>query len=144
MARLAHRPFLCWIALACLAGRVAAQAPLPPQGALTRADQILKLTEEQAQNQHPVTLEATVTFSDPDWGLLFVQDATAGVCLEKLPAPLVVNPGDLLAIEGVTSAGYFSPVVVARTVKSLRRVALPAPQSIRAFDLHRRRARPMG
>src|ERR1044072_9188652 len=71
---------------------------------LTQVAQVLALSRSEAERQHPVQLEGVVTYSDSLWGLLFVQDATAGIFVDRLSPPLTLKPGDLLSIRGVTGA----------------------------------------
>lgn len=101
----------------------------PSQPILSSVEQVRRLPAKEAQAGHTVRLEGTVTYSDPDWGLVVVQDATGGMCLEPAPAGLVANPGDRLWVEGTTGLGRFSPVVVrAREAKVLKKVELPVAQ----------------
>ena len=80
---------------------------------------------------YPVAVTATVTFVDPIWRTLYVQDATGGV-LVRLDGAADVRVGDRLQIDGVTDSGDPLPLVVAERVTQARdrpaagRRALPA------------------
>ena len=44
--------------------------------------QIRKLSRDEAMLQRPIRLRAVVTYSDPSWDLLFIQDSTAGIYVD--------------------------------------------------------------
>ena len=127
---------LIWIGIVVLTLPASAQAQSAGLPILTQIDQILALTPIEARRGYPVRLEAIVTYSDPEWGLLYVQDKTGGIATERLATPLVLEPGDLLAIEGSTGAGPFSPVVASRAVNFLKKVSLPQARWIRMFEMN--------
>ncbi len=97
---------------------------------LTRAEEIRRLTPEQARLGYPVRLHAIVTFwmdSRPSQDIVYlvVQDSSAGIWVDSsfhtLPATLTV--GQLIELEGVTAPGNFAPVVVRPRVTVLGRGA---------------------
>jgi len=83
---------------------------------LTTADAVRRLPPDQAALKRPVRIRGTVTFISASPQLLFVQDATGGVCVsgprERDVRPL--RPGASVEIEGVTAPGRLVPVVVGR------------------------------
>src|ERR1051326_6393233 len=104
--------------------RAQTNSPLP---AITRIGDILKLSREEADRHYPVRLEAVVTFVDSAWGLLFVQDTTAGIFLDKTSPPLELKPGDRVSLQGVTAAGLFTPVIYSAAAKQLGKQPLGKP-----------------
>lgn len=50
----------------------------------------------------PVQLTAIVTYSDPGWGLLFVQDSTAGFYIRYHNPKDTLNAGDQISVNGLT------------------------------------------
>ncbi len=72
----------------------------------------------------PVSVRATVTFVDPIWRTIYVQDATGGI-LVRADHVTDVRLGDRLQITGVTDAGDPLPIVVADRVVKLGTDALP-------------------
>jgi len=141
----AHPPAGVLLALCVLAPLVPAraQAPSPAVQALARPPAglpnlesvaaIRRLTPDKAAGHYPVRLTATVTFGDPIWRTLYVQDATGGIVVrvEQVPA---LRPGDALHIEGTTDAGDLLPVVAASRITPAGATPLPPP---RPFDLDR-------
>src|SRR5579859_6064219 len=73
---------------------------------------VLELTNEEAKLAFPVHLRAQVTLSRPERYWLFVQQAGAGIYLDRIDddsGPL--RRGDWLEIEGVTARGRFAPII---------------------------------
>ena len=60
---------------------------------------IRQLSPDKAALHYPVAVSATVTFADPIWRTLYVQDATGGI-LVRLDAATEVKVGDRLQIDG--------------------------------------------
>jgi signal transduction histidine kinase len=101
-----------------------------PPGPLTQAQQILSLTEEQAQQHEPVQIQGVVTAADSSWnGQFFVQDASGGVFVDSRiqPSPL---PGDVLRVTGVTAPGAFAPIVTQPRWQALGSSRLPYAKSV--------------
>lgn len=75
--------------------------PLMPQGLsrfprsapLTSVAAIRELTPERAAAGLPVALEGVVTYYDPDWRVLFIQQDGAGIYVDSKATPLRVLPG---------------------------------------------------
>ncbi len=88
---------------------------------------IRALTTDEARRAYPVSLEGVVTYIDPDWDILFFQDATAGIFV-FLDDPEHEHPttGDRVRLEGVTGPGDFAPVIEAATMHVLRAGEMPA------------------
>ena len=92
---------------------------------LLHADQVRKLTPEQASLGYPVRVRGVVTddVPEPDF---FVQDSTAGVYVEGVKSkPFVHHFGDLIEVEGVTGPGKFAPVIIESESRILGKAALP-------------------
>ena len=90
-------------------------APVPR---LTEIRQILQLSSEEAGRKVPVRVQATVTLSDKEFNLLFVQDATAGIYVHGLSPDIAVTAGQSFLLEGVTGPGLLSPIIDQATVVS--------------------------
>jgi PAS domain S-box-containing protein len=85
---------------------------------------IRNIQPDKAGLHYPVALNATVTFVDPIWRTLYVQDATGGV-LVRVDGVTDVRVGDRLQIDGATDAGDPLPLVVAERLTKLGTDALP-------------------
>lgn len=92
---------------------------------LTRADQVRRLTPEQAKRGFPVRIQGVVTnhVPSPDF---FVQDGSAGIYVEGSRSPSFPHAfADLVEVEGVTGEGKFAPVILERRSRVLGKGKLP-------------------
>ena len=131
--------FLLWVSLTLPFGTALrpfggepAQASLP---VLTQVEQILQLSLEEARKQYPVRIEASVTLSDDDFKLLFVQDGTAGVFVNGLSPQLALTAEQRLVIQGVTGPGLLSPIVDRASGELIGPGAFPEPWRIGIGEL---------
>ena len=118
------------LALLCLAVPSPGRAVESPDGVLTTAAAVRRLSAAEAARHHPVKLRGVVTFYDETLYSRFVQDATGGIYLfepTNLP-PLLV--GQEVEVEGVTGPGEYAPVIVPLSVKVLGQGGLPAAQPV--------------
>src|SRR5262245_19128170 len=96
---------------------------------LTTAEQVHRLTREEAGRGYRATLRGVVTCSLPDSEAVVIQDSTRGIYVSHLNSAPAEMPqmGDLLELEGVTDPGEFAPSIVARRVTQLGVGDLPQP-----------------
>jgi signal transduction histidine kinase len=97
---------------------------------LNEIRQVLDLSRQQADLSCPVKIQGVVTYADPSWGLLFVQDGTGGIYVDRLLPSLKLQTGDLITLEGSTAAGLFSPIIDAKKATFLQRTNLPPARSV--------------
>ncbi|HEY8536778.1 MAG TPA: ATP-binding protein [Vicinamibacterales bacterium] len=87
---------------------------------------------DPADAGRPVRITGVVTYYDPDWRLLFVQDARQGIFVdlktagEDHPLP-AVRTGDRVEIAGIVGPGDFAPVIARPVVRRLGPGRLPEP-----------------
>jgi diguanylate cyclase (GGDEF)-like protein len=96
-------------------------------GDIVHLSQLKRLSEAEASAHRRVTVRAVVTYFDPDWRLLFVQDETAAAFVALGDLEVQLRPGDLIDISGVSSLGDFAPVIVDPQVGFVGRAPLPTP-----------------
>ena len=96
-------------------------------GDIVHLSQLKRLSEAEASAHRRVTVRAVVTYFDPDWHLLFVQDETAAAFVALGDLEVQLRPGDLIDISGVSSLGDFAPVIVDPQVGFVGRAQLPTP-----------------
>jgi signal transduction histidine kinase len=98
---------------------------------LTNAEQVHKLTREQAAKGLPVLIRGVITCAlpDPEFNAAVVQDRTAGIYIDRWDPPLGPRPelGGLVEVEGVTDPGEFAPRVHATRINWLGTGQLPTP-----------------
>ena len=105
---------------------------------LTRAGQVLELTEREAARAVPLRLTGVVVGEAPPIGkgfvlwdggdFIYVRNEAAG-------AAGTLARGDQVEIEGVSNAGGFTPSVVMTAGRTVGRGELPGPQAVDAGDL---------
>ena len=91
---------------------------------LTEAGAIRALSAEEAGRHYPVRLRAIVTYADPAWSMLFVQDESGGVYVDSQHVA-DWRAGDLIELEGFTDPGNFAPQIVRPTIRVVGRAPLP-------------------
>jgi signal transduction histidine kinase/CheY-like chemotaxis protein len=102
---------------------------------LTTVSQIRRLTKEKAALRYPIRLRAVVTYDDPAWGLLFVQDSTGGIYIDfQGQSHQELKEGQEVEVEGVSDPGGFAAQVIKPVI---RVVGNGRPPSGRQFALGR-------
>src|SRR5579872_1092054 len=100
----------------------------PTVEAVTTIEKLHKLTPEQAASAIPVHLkEATITYFDPSWQLMFVQDSTAASFVEIQNEHQPLQTGDVISLDGVSSPGGFAPDIAQPVLHFIRKGSLPKP-----------------
>jgi signal transduction histidine kinase len=103
------------------------QATLP---LLKTAQAIRRLSKSEAARGYPVRLEAVVTYSDPQWRTLFVQDTSGGIFVTPAGSTTYIRPGQHVQIRGMSAEGDFAPVVCKATMKVLGEAPMPVPARV--------------
>ena len=85
-----------------------------------------EMTSADQTAKRPVALNGVVTFYDPDWHLLFVQDQTAGVFVLS-PGFYTVAAGDRVELKGVANLDAFAPMVSEGVFRILGKTSFPSP-----------------
>ena len=111
-----------------------AAQPAAPAEELRTADQVRRLTPEQAARKMPVHLRGAVTFFDENLYSRFVQDDTAGIYLQATNLP-PLTAGQMIEVEGVTGPGEYAPIIVATQVRVLGEGKLPAAKPVSVEQL---------
>ncbi len=127
------RPFGEFHRLAVLlaATALAAFASSQTPEVLTRAKQVHDLSLEDATRQLPVHLHSVVLAYEPEWNLLFVNDASGAVFVNMSNTPVLpLHTGQVVDVEGVTGPGDVAPAVFKPVVRIVGEGALPAPHRV--------------
>jgi PAS domain S-box-containing protein len=116
----------------------AAPAPdRPPGPALGRAADVSRLAPSHAAEGRPVRISGTVVYSDPEWSLLCVVDASGAVFVDPIGLEALPPLGARVEIEGKTGVIGDVPAVVSVKLEEGARGPLPAADT--SFDRIRRR-----
>jgi signal transduction histidine kinase/CheY-like chemotaxis protein len=95
----------------------------------TSAAALRSETSREALLGAPVRLHGVVTYFDPAWRLMFVQDDSAGIFVDLHGVDPGLREGDEVEVEGTSSPGEFAPSV--RYVRHVRRGTTRLPTPIR-------------
>ncbi len=96
---------------------------------LTTVRQLRELSTAEAQRQYPVHVTAVVTFFDPFWKTLFVQDDTGGTWVYRTFEQTNLFAGNLLELTGA-SAAIFGPAIKPVSLRVLGRAPLPKAKDV--------------
>src|SRR6266536_2216539 len=126
---------LVFLVFSVLAVVSSAQTSSKASAPLTHANQIRRLTAEQATQAYPVRIRGVITEAAPAPDF-FVQDSTARIYVEGSHSPVFEHHlGDLVEIEGVTGPGKFAPVIREQTFRVLGKGSLPKGKLYSLSDL---------
>jgi PAS domain S-box-containing protein len=108
----------------------------PPLAAITDIRQLNTLSQAQARRRLPIHLDAVVTYSDPPWGLLFIQDRTGAAYVDVHGRNIPLLPGTRVRVDGITIPGDVyaaigEPIVTAR---GLGPMPEPRHEALAALD----------
>jgi len=96
-----------------------------PGELIVSAQAVRQLGRDRASEHLPVRITGVVTYYDPDWNLLFVNDDTAGVFVFPHDHVLRVTAGDRVVVEGLAVPGDFAPSIADGRVTLVGRGPLP-------------------
>jgi signal transduction histidine kinase/CheY-like chemotaxis protein len=82
----------------------------------------------------PVRLRGVVSYYDPDFHILFLEDPTAGIFV-LTPGYAPVRQGDLAEVEGFADLGGFAPMVTEARFHVIGRASLPDPSPVSLEEL---------
>jgi len=91
---------------------------------------IRRLSSSEAARGYPVRLEAVVTFSDPVFWTVFVQDASGAIFASPANSEIDIRPGQRVRVRGVTAAGDFTPTITKAAFEVLGEAPMPAPAPV--------------
>ena len=94
---------------------------------LTSVKAVRDLGVSEAEMALPLRVTAVVTYNDPIWRQLYIQDQTGGIFLKYSGPHVELQPGLRVTTTGVTGPGDFAPVVLAPKFHVEGRGPLPAP-----------------
>jgi len=99
-----------------------------------------ELTNIEARNAYPVQLEGVATYSDPEWGLLFVEDDTGAIYVNVHGMSSSFPAGSRVRVEAVTGPGDVGTILVSPHVQIVGQGALPNPERRSLAELNAQKA----
>lgn len=101
------------------------EAPSEPR-VLTTVAALRNLPAAQAARALPVRIRGVVTWNDPIYNQMYLQDRTSGIYVKYSGHPKVPG-GALVEVRGLSGAGDYAPVIVAPEFRVVGAGTLPAP-----------------
>ena len=95
---------------------------------------VRELPEERASLALPVRISGVITYNDPEWRQLYLQDATGGIYSKYSGARTELHAGEKVTVVGLTNAGGFAPVIVAPKFMNEGAAPLPSPLPVTAIE----------
>lgn len=102
---------------------------------LTTARQVHQLNREEAARGYPVRLDCVVTYSDPAWWMVYVQDKTDAIFVAPSSTRIDLKPGQRVVLEGRSAAGDFAPTITRASFEILGKTELPKAHLVTIDDL---------
>jgi len=102
---------------------------------LHTVQEIFRLSKAEASRAYPIDLELVVTYSDPAWGLLFVQDQTGSTFIDVHGSNIVYPLGTRIRVKAVTNAGENGPVMIHPKILVVGKGTLPKPEQRSVAEL---------
>lgn len=124
---------LCALLCSVISLRGVAQAPT--HATLRTVREVRELSNVEARNAYPVQLEGIATYSDPEWGLLFLADATGAIYINTHGMNASFPPGSRLRVDAVTGPGDVGTVLAQPNIHVLGQGQLPEPERRSIADL---------
>jgi hypothetical protein len=98
--------------------------------------EVRQLTNTEARNAYPVQLEGVATYSDPEWGLLFLEDDTGAIYVNIHGQSSSYPVGSRLHVDAVTAPGDLGTVLVQPNIRVVGQTSLPTPEHRNLAELN--------
>jgi signal transduction histidine kinase len=114
----------------------------PAAAPLKTIGEVRALSPTEAARGKPVSIRGTVTYVAPTGAVLFVQDATGGVCVSGPREKPQLRLGSVVDIEAITAAGRLVPHLTARKREQIKIAVvgdaeIPEPREITLGELQK-------
>ena len=96
---------------------------------------VFRLSKAEAARAYPIELDAVVTYSDPEWGLLFIRDATGTSFIDVHGNGTRFPLGARVRINAVSIDGADGPAIGSAKITVLGAGVLPAPEQLSVAEL---------
>jgi signal transduction histidine kinase len=98
---------------------------------LTQVRQVHELTADEARKQYPVKIQAVVTYFDPHWRTLFIQDETGGSWVYRTYQETNLYAGDLVEVNGASwSVSIYGVAIKPTSIRVVGKAPLPTPKPV--------------
>lgn len=100
---------------------------LAHHGDIRTLGELKHLTAAEASAARHISIRAVVTYYDPYWGLLFLQDHTAASFVNPRGLNVALHAGDMVDVSGVSGPGDYAPIIAEPAISFVGRGPLPEP-----------------
>lgn len=114
--------------------------PQDKRRVLRTVREVHQLSNIEARDAYLVQVEGIATYSDPEWGLLFVQDDTGGIYVNVHGVNTSYPVGARIRVDAVTGPGDVGAVLVNPRIQVVGAGALPVPERHTLSELNARAA----
>jgi diguanylate cyclase (GGDEF)-like protein len=101
---------------------------------LTTVAAVRALSPPNAAQALPVRVTGIITYNDPIWRQLYIQDRTGGIYIKYSGAHPELHPGLRVTAIGITDPGDFAPAIVAPKFRVEGSAPFPAPVPVTSED----------
>ena len=112
-------------------------APPAPLRTIQSVRDVFLLSKAEARKAYPIEFEAVVTYSDPEWGVLFIQDQNSPTFIDVHGISTFFPPGTLVRLRAETGVNNDGPVLTHPKITVLGRGAVPKALRTSVADLSR-------
>jgi diguanylate cyclase (GGDEF)-like protein len=96
--------------------------------------EVRALPAERASLALPVRIMGVITYNDPQWRQLYVQDPTGGIYIKYSDSGSAFRAGEKVTVAGITNAGDYAPVIVGPKFVVNGLAPLPTPIPVTAIE----------
>jgi diguanylate cyclase (GGDEF)-like protein/PAS domain S-box-containing protein len=98
---------------------------------------VFQLSRAAASKAYPIEIDAVVTYSDPDWGILFIQDRSGPTFIDVHGMGTFFAPGSRVRVEAVTAVKDHGPTIAHPKITVVGRGPVPNAVQTSVADLSR-------
>ncbi|MGD0831933.1 MAG: EAL domain-containing protein [Terracidiphilus sp.] len=106
-----------------------------PLRVLRTVSAVFSISKSEAARGYPIELEAVVTFSDPEWGNLFIQDRTSPTFIDVHGLSTRYSVGARVRISGISVVHNSSPAIGRVKIVEVGHGALPKAEQTSVAQL---------
>lgn len=134
------RPSIALLTIFLTASLLVAAQDQSQRRILRTIHEVNQLTNIEARNAYSVQLEGVVTYSDPEWGLLFVEDRTGAIYVNVHGMSTPFSPGSRVKIDALTGPGDVDTVLVNPHLEIISKAELPSPEHRSLTEINAQKA----
>jgi len=100
----------------------------PQVDEITKIAQLRSLKHNEATNRYPVNITATVLWANNNGDSFFVSDDSGSIYVRVLVPKVLIKPGALVKIRGVSDPGQLTPYIRDASIVQIGIASFPVPE----------------